>query len=48
MQDEKDVLGEHVDQLDQLVQAREADLAQVEAELEVRNQQIDYLHETIV
>jgi len=38
LQDEKDVLAEHVDQLDQLVQAREQDLAQVEAELDVCNQ----------
>jgi len=43
MQDEKDVLAEHVDQLDQLVQAREADLAQVEADLEVCNQKVDFL-----
>lgn len=48
LQDEKDVLAEHVDQLDQLVQAREADLAQVEAELEVCEQQIEWLQETII
>jgi len=35
LQDEKDVLAENVDQLDQLVRARESDLAHVEAELEV-------------
>lgn len=48
LQDEKDVLVEHVDQLDQLVQAREADLAQVEAELEACEQQIEWLQETII
>lgn len=48
MQDEKDVLVENVDQLDQLVQAREADLAQIEADLDVCNQQIDFLHERII
>ena len=37
LQDEKDILVEHVDQLDQLVQARESDLAQVDAELDVCN-----------
>ena len=37
LQDEKDILVEHVDQIDQLVQARESDLAQVDAELDVCN-----------
>ena len=48
LQDEKDILVEHVDQLDQLVQARESDLAQVDAELDVCNQQIEWLQEQII
>jgi len=47
MQDEKDALVEHVDQLDQLVQARESDLGQIEAELDVCTQKIDFLQNKI-